>query len=146
MLRQPSTTQDLLQAQLLPYLMPHVHWPGLTVLLGFDPVCINGNDPTLPGNPSGSLRPLPTFACPLDQAFCFRLLALQRELSLQGRLHLMSQSKPLFTGSRLQPSQRTERPLAWSFRGQYRFDQKVVRVDFAFVNPLCFPDIHLPLL
>jgi len=57
--------------------MPHVYWPGLTVLLGFDPLCINGNDLTLPANPFGSLRPLPTFVSPLEQGFCFCPLALQ---------------------------------------------------------------------
>src|SRR4030043_1071136 len=125
--------------------MPHVHRPGLTVFLGFDPLCINGNDPTLPEYPFGSLRPLTTFACPLNQGFCFCPLTLQRELPLQGRRHLMSQTKPLFTGSRLQPSQRTECPLTRSFWGQYRLDQKVVCVDFVFVNPFGFSDIHLTL-
>ena len=143
MLRQPGTTQNLLQAQLLPYLMSHVHWPGLTVLLGFDPIGINGKD--LPGNPFGFLQPLPTFTCPLDQGFCFCPLALQCKLSLQGRLHPTGQCKPLFTRSGLQAAKRTNRSLARSFGGRYRLDQKVVCVNLAFVTPLGFPDIHLPL-
>ena len=43
-------------------------------------------------------------------------------------------------------AKRTERALAWPFRGQYRLDQRVVGVGFVFVNPLGFSDIHLTLL
>src|SRR4030042_3677850 len=117
MLRQPGTTQDLLQPQLSPYLMPHVHWPGLTVLLGFNPVCINSNDPALTRSPFGSPWSLPTFTDSLAQGFCFQPLALQRELPLQGCIHLAGQSKPLFTRSGLQAAKRTNRPLGRSFAG-----------------------------
>lgn len=69
--------------------MAHVHRPGFTVFFGFDPVRINDN--------CGWLS-LPALAYPLDERFKFFFLAKKCMLSLKGRLKLMGQSTPLFTG------------------------------------------------
>ena len=66
-------------------------------------------------------------------------------MSLQRRLKLVRQCKPLFGRGGFQTSQRANRALAWAFGGLDRFDKKVIGVGFALVRPRRFSNVHWPL-
>src|SRR3970040_824717 len=123
--------------------MPHVHGPGFPMPLGSDALGIDEHQRTCRWPNRGRLAPLPAaFAGPSEQECRWRLRPRQRQLPLQGRLQLVSESQPLLRGSGFEIAEGTDRALSWTFGSKYRFNEQVVGVAFAFVDPFSFADIH----
>src|SRR3972149_1977745 len=144
--RQPGTAKDCIHVQLLPDLMPNVHCPGFPMLLGIDALGIDDDERTCRLANRGRLAPLPAaFAGPSQQERRWRPRPPQRPLALPGRLHLVSESQPFLVRSWFEAAEGTDRALSRTFGSQYRFNEQVVGVAFAFVDPFGLSDIHWPL-
>ena len=132
----PARAKDCIHVQLPPDLMPNVHGPGFPMLLGIDALGIDEHQRTCRLTNRGRCTPLAAaFAGPSQRQCRWRLRRRQKLLPLQGRLQLVSERQPLLRGSGFEIAERTDRALSWTFGSNYRFNEQVVGVAFAFVDP-----------
>ena len=126
--------------------MPNVHGAGFPMLLCIDALSIDEDQRTSGPVNRSQLLPLPAvFAGTGKHKRRWRLRPRQRQLPLQGRFHLVSESQPLLVRSGFEAAEGTDRALSRTFGSEYRLNEQVVGVAFAFVDPFSFADIHWPL-
>src|SRR3989337_3909173 len=107
--------------------MPNVPCPGFPMLLRIDALGIDDDERTCRLANRGRLAPLPAaFAGPSEQERRWRLRPRQRQLPLQGRLHLVSDSQPFLVRSWFEAAEGTDRALSRTLGSEYRFNQNVV--------------------